>query len=90
MSRNHADWLARTCLRRAWESRQHDDFRFDDPDIGHFINLDPIATKNKALDIAVRDGLTLVVGKNGNWICDVPYPEAGLQGGRGILHVIQY
>ncbi|WP_414142611.1 RHS repeat-associated core domain-containing protein [Burkholderia cepacia] len=47
---------------------------------GVFVD-DPIVTKNKAWDIAVKDGMAPTVGPNGNWIYDVPYPEAGLQGG---------
>ncbi|WP_208996585.1 hypothetical protein, partial [Methylobacterium indicum] len=43
---------------------------------------DPIQTTNRAWAEAVKNGITPTIGPNGNWIYDVPYPNAGLQGGR--------
>jgi RHS repeat-associated protein len=44
---------------------------------------DPIATTNAAWNKAVNDGISPTVNpKNGNLVYDVPYPNAGLGGGR--------
>ncbi|WP_311769452.1 RHS repeat-associated core domain-containing protein, partial [Burkholderia stagnalis] len=42
---------------------------------------DPIATTNAAWDKAVQQRVSPTVGPNGNLVYDIPYPEAGLQGG---------
>nr|WP_279613162.1 RHS repeat-associated core domain-containing protein [Burkholderia ubonensis] len=44
---------------------------------------DPIATTNAAWDKAVHQRISPTVGPNGNLAYDIPYSEAGLQGGRG-------
>jgi hypothetical protein len=35
-----------------------------------------------AWNIAKQQGIQLTVGPNGNWVYDIPSPEAGLQGGQ--------
>ncbi|MNR22955.1 hypothetical protein D3C85_1399430 [compost metagenome] len=42
---------------------------------------DPIATTNAAWHKAVQQRISPTVGPNGNLVYDIPYAEAGLQGG---------
>ncbi|WP_198373913.1 hypothetical protein [Burkholderia ubonensis] len=46
-----------------------------------FFADDPIATTNAAWDKAVHQKISPAVGPNGNLVYDIPYSEAGLQGG---------
>lgn len=48
---------------------------------GVFAN-NPSDMTNKAWDIAVRDKIVPSVGPNGNLVYDIPFPNAGIMGGR--------
>lgn len=80
--RNEARRLELGPSRAARSDNQIITGRLPDRKVSHGVFADdPIATTNAAWDKAVHQKISPTVGPNGNLVYDIPYSEAGLQGG---------